>query len=298
MIADDAAAAIARTILAAADDGHPLTPFTDADGGFRLADAYAVAAAVLRLRQARGERPVGWKIGFTNRTIWDEYGVHAPIWGPMFDTTVAPLKPSPLPVLTREAEPSLEGVEEGGKEVLPYPVPLAGLQQPRLEPEIYLRLAEAPRPGMDEPALLACIDAVGHGIELVQSLFPDWRFRGPDTVAALALHGGYRFGPPAPIASARGDWLKALTTFGIRLDRDGAEVDRGVAANILGHGPLTALRHLVDGLAASGFDLPLSPGDLVTTGTLTRAFPVSPGERWTTHLTGIPLAGIDIAFGP
>ena len=36
---------------------------------------------IRRLRIARGERPLGYKIGFTNRGIWDRYGVHAPIWG-------------------------------------------------------------------------------------------------------------------------------------------------------------------------------------------------------------------------
>ena len=31
----------------------------------------------------RGETPLGYKIGFTNRGIWDRYGVHEPIWAPV-----------------------------------------------------------------------------------------------------------------------------------------------------------------------------------------------------------------------
>ena len=46
---------------------------------FGLKEAYQVTAAVRAEREARGERPIGRKIGFTNRTIWAEYGVHAPI---------------------------------------------------------------------------------------------------------------------------------------------------------------------------------------------------------------------------
>ena len=56
-----------------------LAPITDGRADFDLADAYRVSARILARRIARGERPVGWKIGFTNRTIWDEYGVHVSI---------------------------------------------------------------------------------------------------------------------------------------------------------------------------------------------------------------------------
>jgi 2-oxo-3-hexenedioate decarboxylase len=43
---------------------------------------------VRSLREARGEKVLGRKIGFTNRTIWEQYGVYAPIWGYVYDTTV------------------------------------------------------------------------------------------------------------------------------------------------------------------------------------------------------------------
>ena len=37
---------------------------------------------------------------------------------------------------------------------------------------------------------------------------------------------------------------------------------------------------------------PVGPGMIVTTGTLTRAFPVAPGETWATRVEGVPLADI------
>jgi 2-oxo-3-hexenedioate decarboxylase len=40
----------------------------------------------------------------------------------------------------------------------------------------------------------------------------------------------------------------------------------------------------------------LVAGEIVTTGTLTGALPVSPGETWTTALTGVALDGIAIRF--
>jgi hypothetical protein len=37
---------------------------------------------------------------------------------------------------------------------------------------------------------------------------------------------------------------------------------------------------------------PLAAGEIVTTGTLTRALPVSAGETWRTELTGVALDGL------
>ena len=72
-------------------------------------------------------------------------------------------------------------------------------------------------------------------------------------------------------------------------------VDHGVATNVLG-GPVSALRHLVDLLARDQVNPPLAAGEIVTTGTLTRALPVSGGETWTTELTGVALNGICVRF--
>jgi 2-oxo-3-hexenedioate decarboxylase len=47
---------------------------------------------------------------------------------------------------------------------------------------------------MDETALLACIDWVAHGFELVQSIFPGWKFSAPDAAAAFGLHGALLIG--------------------------------------------------------------------------------------------------------
>ena len=43
---------------------------------------------VNELRLARGDQPMGFKIGFTNRSLWPLYGVFQPIWAPVWDRTV------------------------------------------------------------------------------------------------------------------------------------------------------------------------------------------------------------------
>lgn len=261
-------AALSAELLALADRAGSRAPITDGDPTFDVPAAYRAAARVVADRVARGETPVGWKIGFTNRTIWDEYRVHAPIWGPVYDTTAAPLPDGPATLS------------------------LGPLMEPRIEPEIVLRLARSPAPGMDEDALLAAIDGVALGFELVQSPYPAWRFRAPDCIAAFALHGRLRhrtFVDPHAAGIGRTD----LERFTARLSCDGEERDRGVAANVL-DGPLSALKAFVDGLPETPLGPRVAAGSIVTTGTLTRALPVAPGETWSFAVDGLPLAPLDL----
>ena len=262
--------AIATEAVAALGSGRQIAPFSQRYPGFDLDAAYAVTAAVRRLREARGEKVVGRKIGFTNRTTWAEYNVFAPIWGYVYDRTVH----------------DLADAGDG--------FTLAQLAEPRVEPEIVFGLGRGPEPGMRAHALLGCIDWVAHGFEIVQSIFPGWTFAPADTVAAYGLHGALLIGP-RQARPAGGGWLHAMETFDIGLFRNGALADRGRAANVL-DGPLHALRHLVDLLARDRLNPPLAAGEIVTTGTLTRALPVVPGETWSTELSGISLPGARIRF--
>lgn len=263
--------AIATEALAAFDQGRQIPPFSQRCEGFDLDAAYRAAAHVRALRAARGELPVGRKIGFTNRTMWSEYGVWTPIWGHVYDTSVRDLPPG-------------------------EPFRLGKLPEPRIEPEIVFQLAKPPARGMQDAELLECIQWVAHGFEIVQSIFPGWKFAAADTVAGLGLHGALLIGPRHAIGSRRDEWLTALRRFQIELYCDGEAVDRGQAANVL-EGPLSALRHLVEVLERDSAQPPLAAGEIVTTGTLTRAFPVAPGQTWSTALHGIAIEGISVALG-
>lgn len=251
--------------------GRQIKPFSERLSGFDLDDAYQAAALIKNLREKRGEVQLGRKIGFTNRTIWDEYNVHAPIWGYVYDRTVH----------------NLADLSEAFS--------LTNLTDPRIEPEIVFQLSAAPASGMDETGLLACIDWVAHGFELVQSIYPRWKFSAADTVAAYGLHGALLIGSRHPIGAKMESWNRTLPSFEIDLMRDGRVLEHGHSSNVLG-GPVSALRHLVDVLSHDHVNPPLAAGEIVTTGTLTRALPVLSGEVWATRLTGVPLEGISVCF--
>lgn len=91
------------------------------------------------------------------------------------------------------------------------------------------------------------------------------------------------------------EWQRTLPAFQIDLNCGGRLIDRGDAQNMLG-GPLSALRHLVELLASDPLNPPLAAGEIVSTGTLTKAMPVAAGEAWTAAPEGIGLDEIRLRF--
>lgn len=261
---DTTIAAVAASLLACLDDRRMADRIAELD----VADAYRIVERVRALREARGDRPVGRKIGFTNTTIWPLYGVDGPMWNYIWESTVAAL-----------ADDATLSTGE--------------FVQPRIEPEIVFHLAAAPRPGMTDLDLMGCIDRVAHGFEIVQSVFPDWRFTGAESAAAFGLHGALRLGPWHVVAEDTAGWSERLGGFGITLSRGEAVVANGHSRDVLG-GPLQALRFLVDEIARRPGSLPLGAGEIVTTGTLTDAQPIRAGEVWSTELRHLPIDGIRV----
>ena len=260
----------AETILDAADSRRLIGRLTDGDPSLDEDGAYAIAWDVHARRRERGERPVGRKIGFTNRSIWAEYGVWAPIWSHVYDSTV-------------------HHAPDGDAHLA-----IGHLLQPRIEPEIQLHFSRTPPATRDEEALLESIDWIAHGFEIVQSVYPDWKFTKEDAIAAFALHGALVVGRPVAVRDID-DCAAKLRSFTISLSRDDGRTVRGGGANVL-DSPLLAFAHLAETLATQARFAPVQAGEIVTTGTLTAALPVSPGQRWTTVLDGIDLPGLSITF--
>lgn len=214
--------AIATELLDALDARSIIEPITSRDASFDAQAAYEISAEILRRRRARGERPIGRKIGFTNRLIWDEYGVSSPMWGYVYDTTVTFLD-----------QPS-------GR------LAIGHLSQPRIEPEIVLHFHDPPNAAMNEDELMSTIDWIAHGFEIVQTHFLDWKFGLSDTIADFGLHGALIVGPHRDVESLD-DVLRALRSFTITLAKNGSVSARGTGANVL-DSPLMAARHLLRAL--------------------------------------------------
>ena len=68
---------ISEELVALLGTGRQVEPFSRRGVPFDLSTAYAIATRVGDLRRARGHKPIGRKIGFTNRSIW---GVRIVFW--------------------------------------------------------------------------------------------------------------------------------------------------------------------------------------------------------------------------
>jgi|SRR5436190_11122458 len=255
---------LAHELISLHESPHEVRPFSERYPGLTAADGYSAAHALHEHRLAAGWKPVGRKIGFTNRTIWPRYGVYEPIWGTVYDRTLV------------RAEHSRARV------------PLAGLVNPRIEPEICFRLSAAP----GERPLIECLEWMAHSVEIVQCHHPNWKLALPDCTADNGLHGRLIIGPPVPLPL---DVERLLPRVQVELYRGETFVDRGAGENVLGT-PLAALAHLVEVLAKDKQAPRLAAGEIITTGVITDAHPVVPGQVWSTRITGLPIAGLTIEF--
>lgn len=233
-----------------------VAPFSERYPGLTPAEGYRAALALHRHRVAQGWAPVGRKVGFTNRTLWARYGVHEPMWGTVYDRTL----------ITADKDKARVG--------------LGGLAQPRIEPEIAFKLKRAPRSAEELPD---CLEWMAHSVEIVQCHHPDWKVSIADCTADNGLHGRLILGEPQLVKD-----LDRLPSVEARLFKGDRLVDRGVGANVLGS-PLLALGFLVRLLGNQ-----LAAGEVITTGVLTDAHPVAPGETWRTEVDGFP--GLTITF--
>lgn len=234
-------------IAAARAAGHTLSPITD-ETVLTLEDAYAVQRAGLARRLAAGERVVGWKVGYASQAMRAQMGVDRPNYGPLTDAMVV-----------------ADGAVVG-----------AGLLQPRVEPEVALVLGADLPAGAGLSEVAAAVGQARGALEVVDSVWRDYRFRIEDNTADGSSAAGAVLGPVLPA----GTDLAALP---VVLERDGEPVGAGRGADAMGH-PLSALRWLADELGRHGQRL--RAGDVVLTGGLTAAVPLPPGAVVTGRFAG------------
>ena len=264
---------IAAELLDALDKGKTIPSIVERHSGFGWDQGYEVAAEILKLRRGRGEKTIGRKIGFTNRNIWAEYGATAPIWAHVYDRTLQ---------LAADHRAT---------------VSLKGAVRPRLEPEIAFRLKAPLAAAVTDPArVLEAIEWLAPSFEIVDCHFADWKFKPADAAVDFSFHWRLVVGTPYPVKPAEMAALVAqLRDCQVTLKKNGQVADRGVGANALGH-PALALTFLADILARQPQFEPLAAGEVITTGTLTAAMPIKPGENWSSEYSGLPVTGLNLRF--
>ena len=208
-----------------------------------LDSAYAVQAASIGRRLARGERQIGVKMGFTSRAKMVQMGVSDLIWGRLTDAMH----------LAADAE-----------------LPFRRFIHPRAEPEIAFRLARPLTGHVSIEEAMAAVDGIAPAIEIIDSRYADFRFSLTDVVADNSSSSAFVTGEwvdPAGLGSEE---------IPIELLVDGTVVESGTSTAILGN----PWQSLVDAARLASVNGPgLAAGWIVMAGAATAAHALAPGMR-------------------
>jgi 2-keto-4-pentenoate hydratase len=253
---------IANELFAAARDAEPISPLRDRYA-LSIGDGYAISRRVLQHRLERGAEDdlVGYKIGFTSDAVREDLGVDEPAFGYVLDGMVS----------TGRATTTIDSKT---------------FIAPRIEPEIAVVLGDFEDP-LDERDAEAAIEAVVPAIEVVDSRIRDWEFTPPEAVADNALAAALLTGERHPWSADDID----LAGEGVTVAKDGTTVATGTGKAVLGD-PIRALIWLAEELATR--EETLEPGQIVSTGSITRPVPVEPGEEITVEFDSLGTISLDI----
>lgn len=245
------------------------------DPEFSLDDAYATEAEIVRLRLAGGHRVTGRKVGFANKAMWRILKLPTLVWAAMYEDTV-------IHASGNTAELSA-----------------SRFYSPRIEPEIVVKLrtgfaSEASSSNLDAAGVLNNVDWIAAGFEIIDCPFPGWEFQPVDFVAALGLHAALVIGETLPVEASVVEELAALLpSFKLRLLKNGEQVEEGSGKNSL-RSPALCVAELASAALARGN--PLQAGELISTGTLTKAQPVAADDLWEAEFEGIGLPKLGLKF--
>jgi 2-keto-4-pentenoate hydratase len=237
--------------------------------GFDLDAGYAVESELVRMRRDRGRVTVGRKVGYANRAVWRALKLETLVWAHMYDDTVhyASGNSASLSVATMCA--------------------------PKIEPEIVLKMQSEVAADAGPADVLGAVEWIALGFEIVHCVYADWKFQPADFVAAYGLHGALVVGQPRAVeAAAIPSLAEQLSQFTIRLlegDRLAAE---GGGKNVL-RSPVLCVGELA-AASARRAGAALAPGELVSSGSLTEAQLLAPGQTWSAVVAGIDLPSLTL----
>jgi len=222
---------------------RPASPLSETVPDLTLERAYALQRELEQALIGRGERVVGWKVGFTTAALQERHGVTEPVLGFMLGS----------------------GVFGSGDAV-----PVARFVAPGVEVEVaFLLKADLAGPGVTTASALLAVEGAMPSFELI-----DFRLsgtpRGVDVIADGVYANALVLGRPlTPVAGLD------LALEGVVFEQDGQIVATQTAAEVLGN-PLVSLAWAANTLGRMGRGL--RAGDLVLTGSISKVLRPTAGQ--------------------
>jgi len=238
---------------------------------FDLAAAYAVERELVQLRRESGHRAVGRKVGYANKAMWRVLKLDTLVWAHLYDDTV------------HDAGP-------GGATLS-----IARMYSPKIEPEIVFKLRDPLGDvGGDAAAALAAVEWLAPGFEIIDAVYPEWKFQPADFVAAYGLHAALVVGELLPVGpSTIAALVERLPSFKVQLLKNGTMMEEGSGRNSL-RSPALCLAELAAAVSRQPDAEALVAGELISSGTLTNALPIAAGETWAAEVDGLDLAPLTL----
>lgn len=209
-----------------------------------LDDAYRIQLGVVARRCRGGIKQIGWKVGLTAKPIQEQFDVHEPVFGCLLS----------------------EGRIESG-----HVFRHAALIKPGFENEVCVVLG---RPlegaGLSRDEVARAVECCHPALEIVEKR-GDLTGALPLALADNAEQKAFVLGPSVRLTADLD-----LSAIGVRVSINGVEVATGRGDAVLGH-PLHSVAWLAAKLSAYGRRL--APGDHIMTGSFTRQFLISRGDR-------------------
>lgn len=229
-------------------------------------DGYRIQKEWVRIRHARGEHRVGWKIGLTSRAMQIATSITEPDFAPLLDTM---------------------RFEQGTD------IPVDQFIKPRVEVELAFILSRPlSGPNISMLDVISATSYVVPAIEIIDARIEqfDGSSGSPrkvtDTISDLAANAGFILGGrPMAVSAVDLRWVSAI------LYKNAVAEETGVAAGVLNH-PATGVAWLANRLSAHGESL--SPGDIILSGSFTRPVYVAAGDCF--HADYGPLGSIPFRF--
>lgn len=210
----------------------------------KVEDAYKIQLENINRRLQIGAKIIGKKIGLTSRAMQEMLGVPEPDYGHLLNDMIV------------------------NEEV---PVKISCLLQPKVEAEIaFILKDELKGPGVTTSKVLQATEGVMPAFEIIDSRIKDWKIKIQDTVADNASSAMLVLGGKITQVSDLD-----LRYIGLVLEKNSYVIDTAAGAAVLGH-PAAAVAWLANKLAE--YDIALEPGEIILSGSLTKAYPVKGGD--------------------
>jgi 2-oxo-3-hexenedioate decarboxylase len=234
-------------------DAREVDRITSTQPKLSLADAYRIQDEGVRLREARGEKVIGLKMGLTSQAKREQMGLHSPVYGVLTDA---------MQVANRGA------------------FRLQGKIHPKIEPEVAFIVARELRGRVTADQALAACSGVCAAMEILDSRFLNFKyFSLEDVVADNSSSAYFVLGDAVPLKP--GMKLDALE---MAMSVNG-QIVQSALSNAISGDPVQSLVQLCELLDSRG--LFLKAGSIVLAGAATQAVQLAKGQEIRLTVTGL-----------